>query len=57
MQKKDVIELTIGYHKLEGKVVQLKKPLAMLEKEPLEKSPGPHAIAYHVSNSRGLISK
>ena len=32
MQTKGVVELTIGYHQLSGKLVPLKKPLAVLEK-------------------------
>lgn len=32
LQKKDTVELTIGYHLLEGQSISLKKPLAMLEK-------------------------
>ena len=32
LQKKDTVEMTIGYHQLEGKIVVLNKPLAMLEK-------------------------
>lgn len=31
-QSKGVVELTIGYHQLTGKLVPLKKPLAVLEK-------------------------
>eukprot|EP00877_Chromochloris_zofingiensis_P000855 jgi/Chrzof1/10770/Cz05g11170.t1 len=30
---KDVVQLTIGYHQLEGKRVPLKKPIAILEKD------------------------
>ncbi|CAL5220977.1 g3085 [Coccomyxa viridis] len=29
----DTVELTIGYHLLEGKMVDLKKPFAILEKQ------------------------
>lgn len=32
LQDKDVVQLTIGYHQLEGRRVQLKKPFAILEK-------------------------
>ena len=32
LQVKGVVELTIGYHQLSGKLVPLKKPLAVLEK-------------------------
>lgn len=32
-QRKDSLQLTIGYHQLEGQLVNLKKPLAILEKE------------------------
>ena len=32
VQSSDLIELTIGYHKLTGKVVPLKKPLVLMEK-------------------------
>lgn len=37
-QKAGVVELQIGYHLLEGKIIALKKPLAVLEKE---SDPGP----------------
>jgi hypothetical protein len=33
LQKAGVVELQIGYHLLEGKIITLKKPLAVLEKE------------------------
>lgn len=51
IQKKDTVELTIGYHQLEGQSVALKKPLAMLEK--LDKSDGTdsQALGYQVVNS------
>ena len=32
-ENKDEMELVIGYHQLIGKVVQLKKPLVILEKQ------------------------
>ncbi len=32
-QRADTVELTIGYHLLEGKMVDLKKPFAILEKQ------------------------
>ena len=32
LQRADTVELTIGYHLLEGKMVDLKKPFAILEK-------------------------
>ena len=31
-KRRQAVELVIGYHKLEGKVVPLQKPLAMLQK-------------------------
>ena len=31
-QKSGIVELTVGYHQLEGKLVALTKPLAVLEK-------------------------
>ena len=33
MQRPDTVELVIGYHLLEGKMVDLKKPFAILEKQ------------------------
>lgn len=33
LQRADTVELTIGYHLLEGKMVDLKKPFAILEKQ------------------------
>ena len=33
MQRPDIVELVIGYHLLEGKMVDLKKPFAILEKQ------------------------
>ena len=32
MQRPDTVEMVIGYHLLEGKMVDLKKPFAVLEK-------------------------
>lgn len=48
MQKKNVVELIIGYHQLEGQLVPLKKPLAMLEKVPEECGTGSTATCYQV---------
>ena len=31
-KRRQAVELVIGYHKLEGKLVPLQKPLAMLQK-------------------------
>lgn len=52
IQKKDTVELTIGYHQLEGQSVALKKPLAMLEK--LDKPDGTdsQALGYQVISSK-----
>ena len=33
LQRPDTVELIIGYHLLEGKMVDLKKPYAILEKQ------------------------
>ncbi len=33
LQRPDTVELVIGYHLLEGKMVDLKKPFAILEKQ------------------------
>ena len=35
----DTVELVIGYHLLEGKMVDLKKPFAILEKQQLDLGP------------------
>jgi hypothetical protein len=37
-QNKDIVQLTVGYHQLEGKRVALKKPFAILEQ--VEIAPG-----------------
>jgi hypothetical protein len=47
MQKKDCVELIIGYHQLEGQIVMLKKPLAMLEKC-CTRNGEEHAVEYKV---------
>jgi hypothetical protein len=47
MQKKDSVELIIGYHQLEGQIVMLKKPLAMLERCCAESGEG-KAVEYEV---------
>ena len=41
----DTLQLTIGHHRVEGKQVQLKKPLAILHKSP---AAGPDGVAYEV---------
>lgn len=46
MQKEDALQLTIGYHQLEGKLVLLKKPLAVMEREELPDQP--ESIQYKV---------
>jgi chromosome transmission fidelity protein 8 len=45
-QDKDVVQLMIGYHQLEGKKVALKKPFAILEK--VEVPNGSQSGAVHV---------
>jgi hypothetical protein len=43
--KQETLQLTIGHHRVEGKQVQLKKPLAILHKSPAS---GPEGVAYEV---------
>ncbi len=50
LQDKDIVQLQIGYHLLEGKKVPLKKPFVMLEKHVTEGEDG--AVQYHVSDRR-----
>ena len=47
LQSPDVVDLTIGYHKLSGKRVQLKKPLVLVEKAKHQNSSG-QALEYKV---------
>ena len=47
LQSPDVVDLTIGYHKLSGKRVQLKKPLVLVEKAQHQNSAG-QALEYKV---------
>ena len=49
MQKKDAVELVVGYHQLEGQLLPLKKPLAMLEKTFDEAAASPMATGYQVN--------
>ncbi|KAK9809807.1 hypothetical protein WJX73_008411 [Symbiochloris irregularis] len=50
---KGVIELTIGYHQLAGKLVPLKKPLAVLEKVPAKRAGDTSHLAYQVRRASG----
>ena len=51
-QRMDFVELTIGYHQLEGKIVTLKKPVAMLEKRQPDnmetEDDNQHSLTYEV---------
>ena len=62
MQRSDVMEMVIGYHKLEGDVVILKKPFAMLEKQTCTSNEedsmeidGPAATAYKVITQKSRM--
>lgn len=44
-RQQETLQLTIGHHRVEGKQVQLKKPLAILRKSPAS---GPDGVAYDV---------
>jgi hypothetical protein len=41
----ETLQLTIGHHRVDGKLVQLKKPLAILHKAP---ATGADGVAYEV---------
>ena len=46
-QNKDVVQLVIGYHMLEGKKVAFRKPMALLQKE--QDADSPESCKYKVS--------
>jgi hypothetical protein len=48
-QNKDVVQLQVGYHVLEGKKVALKKPLAILESQQVT---GSHSSSSSPSSSQ-----
>ena len=50
---KGIVELTIGYHQLSGKLVPLKKPLAVLEKVVGADAEAHSEIQYQVGPSTG----